>query len=105
MPLQPDQILLHYRLLEQIGEGGMGVVWKAEDTSLHREVAIKVLPTMVSRDPERLVRFDREAKLLASLNQQGKTIVMVTHEQEIAQFATHRLHMIDGLIDRIEGGD
>ena len=43
--------------------------------------------------------------LLVSLNRQGKTIVMVTHEPEIAEFATHRLHMLDGVIDRVEGGD
>ena len=44
MSLQPGQMLSHYRLVKQIGEGGMGVVWKAEDTTLEREVAIKVLP-------------------------------------------------------------
>ncbi len=68
MPLQPGQMLAHYRLVEKIGEGGMGVVWKAEDTTLDREVALKVLPDLFSQDPERLVRFEREAKLLASLN-------------------------------------
>ena len=44
MPIEPGQILLHYRLIEKIGEGGMGVIWKALDTTLDREVAIKVLP-------------------------------------------------------------
>jgi serine/threonine protein kinase len=63
MALSPGKILSHYRLVEQIGEGGMGVVWKAEDTVLGREVAIKVLP-----DEERLARFRQEARLLASLN-------------------------------------
>ena len=46
----------------------MGIVWKATDTSLHRDVAIKVLPSALAQDPDRLARFDREAKLLASLN-------------------------------------
>ncbi|MEK7330434.1 MAG: serine/threonine-protein kinase, partial [Candidatus Eisenbacteria bacterium] len=58
----------HYRLVEQIGEGGMGVVWKAVDSTLGREVAIKVLPEAFARDPERMARFEREARLLASLN-------------------------------------
>jgi serine/threonine-protein kinase len=68
VPIEPGQQLLHYRLIEKIGEGGMGVVWKAIDTTLDREVAIKVLPQAVSQDTERLVRFEREAKLLATLN-------------------------------------
>ncbi len=68
MSNQPGQSLLHYSLVEKIGEGGMGVVWKALDTTLDREVAIKMLPEAVAADPERLARFRREAKLLASLN-------------------------------------
>jgi tRNA A-37 threonylcarbamoyl transferase component Bud32 len=60
--------LSRYRVVEKIGEGGMGQVWKAVDTSLGREVALKILPENLSRDPERLARFEREAKLLASLN-------------------------------------
>ena len=57
-----------YRLVEQIGEGGMGVVWRARDTSLERDVAVKLLPQTFGGDAERLARFEREAKLLASLN-------------------------------------
>ena len=68
MPLEPGQMLSHYRLVEQIGKGGMGVVWKALDTRLDREVAIKALPDDFADNPERLRRFEREAKLLASLN-------------------------------------
>jgi serine/threonine protein kinase len=66
--LQPGQQLLHYCLIEKIGEGGMGVVWRAVDTTLDREVAIKLLPEKLAADPERLARFEREAKVLASLN-------------------------------------
>ena len=64
----PGDRLLHYRLVEKIGEGGMGVVWKALDTKLDREIAIKILPADVSADAERLARFEREAKSLAALN-------------------------------------
>ena len=57
----------HYKVLKKIGEGGMGVVYRATDTNLSREVAIKVLPEQFAKDPQRLARFEREAKLLASL--------------------------------------
>jgi hypothetical protein len=58
----------HYRIVEKLGAGGMGVVYRAEDKTLDRQVAIKVLPEAFTGDPERLARFEREAKLLASLN-------------------------------------
>ncbi len=62
------QTISHYRSIEKLGQGGMGVVYRADDTNLNRQVAIKVLPEMFSGDPERMARFEREAKLLASLN-------------------------------------
>jgi len=63
-----DKTLGHYRIVEKLGAGGMGEVYRAEDTNLNRQVAIKVLAEMFSRDFARLARFEREAKLLASLN-------------------------------------
>jgi Tol biopolymer transport system component len=66
--LAPGVVVSHYRIVDKIGEGGMGVVWRALDTSLGREVALKVLPERLAHDPERLARFEREAKLLASIN-------------------------------------
>jgi hypothetical protein len=60
--------LAHYRVTAAIGAGCMGEVYRATDTTLGREVAIKVLPSEVARDPERLARFAREARQLASLN-------------------------------------
>ena len=62
------QTLAHYEIIELIGQGGMGKVYRARDTKLRREVALKVLPTDFALDPERLHRFGREARLLASLN-------------------------------------
>ena len=58
MTLQTGQMLSHYRVVEKIGAGGMGEVWKALDTTLDREVAIKVLPEQFTQDPQRLARFD-----------------------------------------------
>src|SRR6266851_9025290 len=68
MPLIPGTILGQYEIRSPLGAGGMGEVYRAHDTKLDREVAIKVLPAAVARDPERLARFEREAKVLASLN-------------------------------------
>jgi hypothetical protein len=68
MPLHPNETLIHYRLVDKVGEGGMGEVWRAVDTTLDREVAVKVLPPAFADDPERIARFEREAKVLASLN-------------------------------------
>jgi len=60
--------LAHYRITAALGAGGMGEVWRAEDTKLGREVALKVLPEEFANDPDRMARFEREAKVLASLN-------------------------------------
>src|SRR5579863_3284577 len=57
-----------YEILSPIGAGGMGEVYRAKDTKLDREVAVKVLPAALAQDPDRLARFEREAKVLASLN-------------------------------------
>src|SRR5450755_779891 len=68
MPLSATTKLGPYEILASIGAGGMGEVYRAKDTKLEREVAIKVLPAALAHDPERLARFEREAKVLASLN-------------------------------------
>jgi len=66
--MSPQQTIAHYRITSKLGEGGMGEVWRATDTKLGREVAIKVLPEAFAGDPERMARFTREAQVLASLN-------------------------------------
>jgi hypothetical protein len=68
MPLQPGTTLGSYQVTAKIGEGGMGEVYRARDTKLDRDVALKVLPQAFTDDPDRLARFEREAKVLASLN-------------------------------------
>ena len=67
MELKPGQDIFHYRLIEKIGEGGMGVVWKAVDTTLERDVAIKILPDHFSNDVDRVARFKREARAASAI--------------------------------------
>jgi len=68
MPLQAGSRLGAYEIVGPLGAGGMGEVYRARDTRLHRDVAIKVLPDRLAADPDRLARFEREAQVLASLN-------------------------------------
>src|SRR6202521_5599396 len=68
MPISPGTRLGPYEILSLLGAGGMGEVYRARDTKLKREVALKVLPESFARDPERMARFQREAEVLASLN-------------------------------------
>jgi TolB-like protein len=76
----------HYRIIEKIGEGGMGEVYRATDTRLGRDVAIKILPEDFTRDPERLARFDREAQVLASLNHPNIATIYGIDEVEGTRF-------------------
>lgn len=73
MPLIPNTRLGPYEILAPRGAGGMGEVYRAKDTRLDREVAIKVLPDSMTRDKERVLRFEREVKLLVSPNHPNVT--------------------------------
>src|SRR5580692_5193009 len=66
--MSPQQSIAHYRIVSKLGEGGMGAVYRATDTKLNRDVAIKVLPEAFAQDAARMQRFEREAQVLASLN-------------------------------------
>ena len=94
MTLQSGQMLSHYRLVEKIGEGGMGVVWKAEDTKLGRAVAVKVLPPEFAEDKQRLARFEREAKLLAALNHPNVAAIYGLEAVDGVHFLV--LELVDG---------
>ncbi len=91
MPIEPGQTLLHYRLIEKIGEGGMGVVWRAADTRLDREVAVKILPDHVAGDASRLARFEREAKAVAALNHPNIVTVHAIEQDGDTRFITMEL--------------
>ena len=98
------QQLLHYRLIDKIGVGGMGEVWRATDTTLGREVAIKILPAAFAADPERLVRFEREARLLASLNHPNIATVHGFHEADGKRFLAMELVPGVDLAERLRSG-
>ena len=104
MPLEAGQSLAHYRIVEKIGEGGMGVVWKALDTVLDREVAIKILPEQFSADAGRLARFEREAKLLASLNHASIATIHGLHEAQGLRFLALELVTGETIAGRIGRG-
>ena len=96
--------LSHYRILEKLGQGGMGVVYRAHDTTLDRQVAIKVLPEAFPGDPERMARFEREAKLLASLNHSNIAAIYGLEESGGTNFLVLELVEGETLADQIEKG-
>ena len=104
MPLQPGQRLAHYEVHEKIGAGGMGEVFRATDTRLSRDVAIKALPDDVARDPERLTRFRREAQLLAALNHPNIAAIHGLEEDEGKVFLALELVPGNDLTARIKEG-
>src|SRR3990170_7334114 len=93
-----------YEVLGQIGAGGMGEVYSANDTQLKREVALKVLPEQFARDPERLARFRREAQLLASLNHPNIAAIYGLEESDGIHFLVLELVEGETLAVRVAAG-
>jgi serine/threonine protein kinase/Tol biopolymer transport system component len=94
------QAIAHYRITSKLGEGGMGEVWRATDTKLGRDVAIKVLPEAFARDPDRMARFTREAQMLASLNHPNIAAIYGVEERALV------MELVEGptLAERIATG-
>src|SRR5262245_1715912 len=93
-----------YEILAPIGAGGMGEVYRARDTKLHRDVAVKVLPTEFALDPDRLARFTREAQLLASLSHPHIAAIHGLEESKDVQALILELVEGETLADRIARG-
>jgi len=99
-----SKTLSHFEVLDRIGAGGMGEVYRARDTKLGREVALKLLPTAFARDPDRLARLDREARLLASVNHPGVAAIYGIDESDGLRFLV--LELVPGvtLAERLAQG-
>jgi serine/threonine protein kinase len=98
--MTPQQTIAHYRITAKLGEGGMGEVWRATDTKLGRDVAIKVLPEAFAREPDRMARFTREAQMLASLNHPNIAAIHGVEERALV------MELVEGptLAERIATG-
>src|SRR6516165_12675705 len=104
MPLQPGSRLGSFEILALLGAGGMGEVYRARDTSLKREVAIKVLPASWSRDPERLRRFEVEAQSAAALSHPNIVSIFHVGEHDGSPYIVTELLQGETLRDRLRRG-
>src|SRR3989304_6033396 len=104
MSLAPGTSLGPYEITAQIGEGGMGEVYRATDTKLKREVAIKVLPAAFTEDRERLARFEREAQVLAQLHHPNIASMLGLEESKGVRALVMELVLGPTLAERLESG-
>ncbi len=104
MPLAAGTRLAHYEIVELIGKGGMGEVYRARDGKLGRDVAIKVLPDEFAENEERLRRFQREAKVLASLNHPNIASIYGLEQSESTHYLVLELGPGETLAERISRG-
>ena len=104
MPIEPGRRVGPYEVTSQLGEGGMGVVYRGRDSRLQRDVALKVLPDQLANDPDRLSRFEREAQLLASLNHSNIAQIYGLEQVEGATCIVMELVEGETLADRLKRG-
>ena len=104
MLLAPGRKLAHYEILELIGKGGMGEVYRAHDAKLKRDVALKVLPEAFANDAQRMARFEREAQLLASLNHPNIAAIYGLEQSDNLRFLVLELVPGDTLAERLRRG-
>jgi serine/threonine-protein kinase len=104
MTLKPGSIVGSFEILSPLGAGGMGEVWRARESKLQREVAIKALPGGFASDPERLSRFEREAQTLASLNHPNIAVIHELLQDGAARLLVLELVEGETLAERIRRG-
>src|SRR6185369_3210767 len=104
MAITPGSRIGPYEVTSQLGEGGMGVVFRARDTKLLRDVALKVLPDHFADDPDRLARLQREAQLLASVNHPN--IAQIYGLEQIGHTSCIVMELVEGetLAERLKSG-
>src|SRR5437773_9197745 len=104
MPLTPGTRLGPYDIVAPLGAGGMGEVYRAKDSRLGREVALKVVPDAFASDPARLARFEREARTVAGLNHPNIVVLYSVEEERGVRFLTMELVEGQGLDRLVSGG-